>query len=57
MITNERIIKTLEWLVGDAKWRFDQTKNNIDEGSQGGYSEELTEAMNLLEELKEKQEG
>ncbi|KKL81529.1 hypothetical protein LCGC14_1993840 [marine sediment metagenome] len=52
MITKKRIIETLEWLVTDATWRADETKLNFEEGSQGGYSPELTEAINLLEELK-----
>ncbi len=47
-----RIIKTLDCFVKDAKWRFDTDKNNLDEGSQGGYSPELQEAIDLLEELK-----
>lgn len=52
MIDKQRIIKTLEWLVEDAKWRFNQCKDAMDDGSTGGYSDELTEATNLLKELK-----
>lgn len=49
----QRIIKTLDWLVADNKWRADDTKLNVEEGSQGGYSPELNEAIELLEELKD----
>ncbi len=48
----QRVIKSLGRLVADAKWRFDTDKNNLDEGSQGGYSDELTEAIAVLGELK-----
>ncbi len=48
----QRAIDSLEWLVADAKWRADDTKRNFEEGSQGGYSPELTEAIDVLEELK-----
>jgi len=47
----QRIIKTLNWMVMDMKWRFDDNKNNLEVGSQGGYSPELQEAINLLKEL------
>ena len=50
----ERIIKTLEWMVADMRWRADQTKRNFEEGSEGGYSPELQEAIDLLAELKGK---
>ena len=46
-----RIIKTLTWMVADMRWRFDETKLNIDEGSAGGYSPELAEAIDVLAEL------
>ncbi len=49
----QRIINSLDWLIKDTKWRFDIDKNNLDEGSRGGYSPELTEAINVFEELKE----
>ena len=48
----QRIIETLDWLVKDATWRADETKLNFEEGSQGGYSPELQEAIDLLDELK-----
>lgn len=45
-----RIIKTLEWMIKDMKWRCDQTKNLIKQYPKE-YSSELTEAINLLKEL------
>jgi len=48
----QRTIKTLEWMIADMKWRFDESRGSLDEGSSGGYSPELTEAINILEELK-----
>ena len=47
----KRIIKNLEWMTTDMKWRADQTRLNFEEGSQGGYSPELEDAINLLAEL------
>ena len=58
--TRQRVIRTLDWLVADTKHRFDDCKNNLDAGSSGpstmlgtgGYSPELTEAIDLLDALK-----
>jgi hypothetical protein len=47
-----RAITSLSWLVAEAKHRFDDCKGNLDNGSGGGYSPELTEAIGLLEGLK-----
>lgn len=47
-----RCIKSLSWLVADAKHRFDDCRGNLDNGSEGGYSDELTEAIELFDELK-----
>ena len=47
-----RVIKSMQWMIDDMKWRYDNNKGNLDEGSCGGYSPELTEAINTLEELK-----
>ena len=53
MVTlKERTIKSLEWLITDAKWRYDEVKDAMDDGSTGGYSDELLEAIDVLEELK-----
>ena len=53
MITKQRIIETLEWMIADARHRSDDCRNNVENGSKGGYSPELTEAINLLQELKD----
>ena len=50
----QRILVTLRWLVRDAQWRFSQCKGDLDNGSQqGGYSPELTEATQLLQDLEQ----
>ena len=46
-----RIVESLEWMIKDMKWRHNETKMNVDEGSEGGYSPELQEAIDLLEEI------
>ena len=46
----KRIIDTLEWMITDMRWRFDQARNT--DGLEGGYSPEFTEAIKLLDELK-----
>ena len=51
----QRIIKTLDWMVKDMKWRADEVCGNLELTSQGGYSPELQEAINLLEELKKRE--
>lgn len=52
----QRIIKSMNWMIKDIKYRADETKQNFEEGSQGGYSPELIEAMNVLDELKSGEE-
>ena len=47
----QTIINSLEWMVAAMKWKADEIKLNIEEGSQGGYSPQLTKAINLLKEL------
>ena len=47
----QRVIKSLSWMVDDMRNRFDECRNNLELGSQGGYSEELTEAIDLLNYL------
>ena len=49
----QRTIDTLDWMIADAKWRADDTKLNVEEGSQGGYSPLLQSAIDLLKELRE----
>lgn len=48
----QRIITTLEWMIADLVWRADQTKGNFEEGSAGGYTSQLQDAIDLLAELK-----
>jgi hypothetical protein len=49
----QRILRSLRWLVRDTQYRFDDQKQNIEPGSQGSYSDELTEAIQLLHELEQ----
>jgi len=49
----QQTIVTLEWMITDMRWRTDQTKGNLEEGSQGEYSPELTKAIELLKKWKE----
>jgi len=49
----QRILRSLRWLVEDARWRFDENKGNLDPGSHGGYSAELKEAIELLQVLEQ----
>ena len=52
----QRVITSMEWMIKDMKWKADQTiRQNQDAnafGTPNEYSPELTEAINLLEELK-----
>ena len=48
----KRTIAALEWLTLDAKNRFDDCRNQLEPGSQGGYSPDLTDALAVLDELK-----
>lgn len=48
----QRVVTSLGWMVIALKYQYDLTCGNLEEGNQGGYSKELTEAMELLEELK-----
>ena len=48
----KRIIDALEWLTADAKNRFDDCRDQLEPGSQGGYSPKLTDALAVLDELK-----
>lgn len=49
----ERILRTLRWLVRDAEYRFNDVKQNLQPGSEGGYSPELKEALKLLRDLEQ----
>ena len=46
-----RAARSLDWLVTDCRLRFDDCRGNLEEGSKGGYSPELTEAINVLAKL------
>ena len=47
-----QMIKTLSWITEHMKWREDEINGNVEIGSQGYYSDELKEALQLLEDLK-----
>jgi len=49
----QQTIKTLEWMITSMTWKEDQLRGNLDEGSQGNYSPELIEAIELLRKWKE----
>jgi|GEM_PF-6797377 len=48
---HQRIIQSLSWMVETLRWSYDCEKNNLEPGSQGGYSLELQEAIDLLNDL------
>lgn len=45
-ITKDRIVSCLQWMTDTFKWQHEQT------GIGGGYSPELTDAIELLEQIK-----
>jgi len=47
-----KIIKVLSWMIEDMKVRFDEQRSNFGQDITGGYSPELTEAIELLESMK-----
>lgn len=47
-----RAITSLSRLIADARHRFDDCRDNLDNGSEGGYGDSLTEDIGLLAELK-----
>lgn len=51
MINIKKVIKVLTWMVAETKWRADETKLNFSEQEKGGYSPELSEASDVLDEL------
>jgi len=48
----KRLVDNLSWMIIDMKYKYDETHQNQEYGSQGGYSPELTSAMELLEFIK-----
>jgi hypothetical protein len=53
-ILNEETPITLDWMTTAMKWREDELRGNAD-GLEGGYSEELNRANNLLKRWKEQE--
>ncbi len=51
----KELIDTLSWMITDLKWKADQTKLNIEKGSQGGYSPLLINAIDLLDKIEKTQ--
>ena len=47
-----QIIKVLSWMLDDMKVRFDEQRSHFGQDITGGYSPELTEAIELLESMK-----
>lgn len=56
VLNEEELLKecfaSLSWMVDDMTWRFDQQKSVFSQENQGGYSDELKKAINLVEKLK-----
>ena len=55
ILTNEekeRIERNFSWMIDDFKHHHNQSKGNLEEGSQGDYSPELKEAILLLEDVR-----
>lgn len=49
----QRILRSLRWLVRDVQYRFDDCKQQLTPEEQGGYSPELKEAIQLLQDLEQ----
>ena len=47
----ERILQSLRWVVPELEHRFNDCKSNLEEGSEGGYSDELKELISLKQDL------
>ncbi len=50
--TRQRVVQSLGRLVAEAKHREDDCRGNLDNGSKGGYSDYLNEAIKLLDALR-----
>lgn len=48
----KRLVDNLTWVIADMQYKSNVGKRNFEEGSEGGYSPELKEAMSLLEDVK-----
>ncbi|MBE3088570.1 MAG: hypothetical protein IMZ61_14105 [Planctomycetes bacterium] len=49
----QRILRSLRWLVRDCQYRFDDCKEQLQDEERGGYSDELKEAILLLQDLEQ----
>ena len=49
----ERILRSLRWVVPELVHRFNDCKDQLQPGSQGGYSEELKELISLKQDLEQ----
>lgn len=47
----ERLVNNLTWMITDMKYKNDELKGSLEEGSQGDYSPELKTAISLLEDI------
>lgn len=47
----KRIVDNLFWMVEDMKHRYDEQKGNVEVQDESAYSNELKEAISLLEDL------
>lgn len=47
----------VDWMTEQAKWRENETLQNISPESKGHYSEKLTDALDFLEQLKKENHG
>jgi len=48
----KRLVDNLSWPIEDMKHRHDELKGNLEQGSQGDYSDELNQMINLLDDIK-----
>lgn len=49
----ERMLRSLRWVVPEMEHRFNDCKQNLRPGSQGGYSEDLKELIALKQDLEQ----
>ena len=49
----ERILRSLRWVVPELERRFNDCKDQLQDGSQGGYSPELKELVALKQDLEQ----
>jgi len=51
----KNLVDSLSWMIEDMKYKHNETHQNQEYGSQGGYSPELMRAMTLLDTIKKTQ--